>query len=89
MRLHAALWRYESDHGKLPGKLTDLVPTYLKQADLEAPAPHEGETIFRLVRPLRPTSDRRPNDYLLLSVPFGESNDRCVYVQEDGDVGVR
>ena len=70
MVLHSAIWHYEADQGELPEQLTDLVPKYLKQTDLEAPKPHTGGCMFRLVRPKRPTAERRMNDHLLISSPF-------------------
>ena len=92
MALHAALWNYEEKHRKLPATLTDLVPDYLNEADLEAPPPHAGDPMFRLVAPNRPTANRRANGDLLVSLPIKSANredKRVVYVRENGDVGVR
>lgn len=92
MALHSALWYYDADHGRLPAKLTDLVPKYAKQVDINAPKPYSGGPMFRIVNPERPTSERRMNGDLLVSVPIQSASRkeaRLVYVQEDGDVIIR
>ena len=92
MALHAAVRHYEEDYGQLPEHLTDLVPKYLKETNLEVPKSHNGDSMFRLVRPERPAAERRMTDDLLISTTFTSADNagmRLVYVQEDGDVGVR
>ncbi|MFT4638391.1 MAG: hypothetical protein ACI8T1_001711 [Verrucomicrobiales bacterium] len=92
MALHSSIWYYEADHGQLPAQLTDLVPKYLKQADLNAPKPYSGGPMFQLVRPQSPTAQRRMKDDLLVSIPFaseGKKGKRLVYAQEDGEVDIR
>ena len=92
MALQSALWYYDADHGRLPAQLSDLVPKYLKQEDLNAPAPHSGGPMFQLVHPERQTSERRMNGDLLVSIPVhsaGRKDPRLVIVQEDGDVVIR
>ena len=92
MALHAALWNYEEKHGKLPATLTDLVPDYLNEADLDAPPPHSGGPMFQLVAPNQPRANRRTNGDLIVSSPIKSANredKRIVYVRENGDVGVR
>ena len=92
MALHSAIWKYEDTHGGLPPSLSALVPEFATLSELDAPSPHSGGPMFRLVARDRPTSSRRMNDDLLLSVPILSANrdrPRIVYVQEDGDVGLR
>ena len=91
MALHAALHNYEVDQKAAPKRLVDLVPNYLEHVPFFWPNSDAEATLFQLV-PRGPSQKRSANDDLLLSSPFaspGKAGMRQVYVQEDGDVGLR